>query len=281
MGVKKFKPVTPSLRFKVISDFSEITKSKPERSLLRPLKKTGGRGYRGRICVRRRGGGHKRRYRVIDFKRDKFDMEAKVIAIEYDPNRSARIALVEYLDKERRYIIWPKGLNVGDRIMSVKGRQIDIKPGNCMELKYIPLGTVVHNVELEADKGATLVRSAGSWSQVLAREKGLVHLKLPSGEIRLVKERCKATIGQVGNVEHSSVVHGKAGRRRWLGRRPRVRGVAMNPVDHPHGGGEGKAGQGNPHPVSPWGKPAKGGKTRKPNKRSDKYIISPRGKRKR
>jgi len=276
MGLKKFKPVTPSLRFRVISDFKEITKEEPEKKLTVALKKTGGRNNTGRITVRRRGGGHKRRYRIIDFKRDKFDVEGEVIAIEYDPNRSARIALIEYPDKERRYIIWPHGLNVGDKVISSSDSQVDIKPGNAMKLKYIPLGTIIHNLELEPEKGAKIARSAGCWAQLMAKEKGFAQVKMPSGEIRLLSLECRATIGQVGNIEHSSQMSGKAGRTRWLGRRPRVRGVAMNPVDHPHGGGEGRAGQGNPHPVTPWGKPTKGGKTRKPNKMSDKYIIKRR-----
>jgi len=280
MGIKKFKPVTPSLRFRVISDFSEITKKKPEKALTVALKKSGGRNNHGRITIRRRGGGHKRKYRIIDFKRDKFDVEGEVIAIEYDPNRTARIALVEYPDKEKRYIIWPNELKVGDKIISSYDSHVDIKPGNAMKLKHIPLGTIIHNIELEPDKGAKLIRSAGSWAQVMAKEKGFVHIRMPSGEIRLISLECRATVGQVGNIEHRSFMHGKAGRIRWLGRRPKVRGVAMNPVDHPHGGGEGKAGQGNPHPVTPWGKPTKGSKTRKPNKISDKYIIKRRGKKK-
>ncbi|UCC95429.1 MAG: 50S ribosomal protein L2 [Candidatus Omnitrophota bacterium] len=280
MGIKKFKPVTASSRFRVISDFSEITKNKPEKSLIVALKKSGGRNNYGRITIRRRGGGHKRRYRIIDFKRDKFDIEGKVIAIEYDPNRSARICLVEYPDKEKRYIILPDRLNIGDKIVSASDSQVDIKPGNNMKLKYIPLGTLVHSVELAPQKGAVLVRSAGSWAQVMAKERGFVQLRMPSGEIRLVKQDCRATVGQVGLIEHSSFTHGKAGRTRWFGRRPKVRGVAMNPVDHPHGGGEGKAGQGNPHPVSPWGMPAKGGITRKPKKMSNKYIVKRRVKKK-
>ncbi len=202
------------------------------------------------------------------------------MAIEYDPNRSARLALLEYPDKERRYIIWPKDLKVSDTVISTKDYQAEIKPGNSMKLKYIPLGTLIHNIELEPGKGAVLVRSAGGWAQVLAKEKGYAQLRLPSGEIRLINLECRATIGQAGNVEHASLSLGKAGRMRWLGRRPKVRGVAMNPVDHPHGGGEGKAGQGNPHPVTPWGKPAKGGKTRKPRKKSDKFIIKRRVKKK-
>jgi len=277
MGVKKLKPVTASSRFTVLADFEEITKEKPEKSLLLPLKKTGGRANSGRITVRRRGGGHKRRYRVVDFKRDKFDVEAKVVSIEYDPNRSARIALLEYKDGEKRYIIWPKDLKVGDRVVSGSDSQVEIKNGNAMKLKYIPLSVLVHNVELEPGKGGKLVRSAGSWAQVMGKDRGMVHLKMPSGEIRMVKEECRATIGQVGFIENSSLTLGKAGRRRWLGRRPKIRGVAMNPIDHPHGGGEGKAGQGNPHPVTPWGKPTKGAKTRK-KKMSDKFIVRRRKK---
>ncbi len=278
MGTKRLKPTTPARRFTVISDFKEITKTKPEKSLLRSLKKKGGRNNAGRMTVRRRGGGHKRRYRVIDFKRDKFDVKATVIAIEYDPNRSARIALVEYQDKEKRYILWPKNLKVGDTVISASDSQSDVKPGNCMKLKYLPLGTFVHNVELQKNKGGVFIRSAGSWAQCTAREKGWVQLKMPSGEVRLVNQECRSTVGQIGNIEHSSKVLGKAGRRRWLGHRSKVRGVAMNPVDHPHGGGEGKAGQGNPHPVSPWGKPAKGGRTRKLKKRSNKFIVKKRTK---
>lgn len=276
MGTKKYKAVTPTLRFKVISDFTEITKSTPEKKLTLPLKKTGGRNNFGRVSVRRRGGGHKRRYRVVDFKRDKYDVAGTVAAIEYDPNRSARIALVTYPDGEKRYIIWPDGLAVGNTVMSTSESQAEIRPGNCMKLKYVPLGTTVHNIELEPGRGGAFVRSAGGGVQLMAKEKNLAQLKLPSGEIRLIKLDCRATVGQVGNILHTSCVHGKAGRVRWLGRRPKVRGVAMNPVDHPHGGGEGKAGQGNPHPVTPWGKPTKGAKTRHPKKKSNRYIIKRR-----
>jgi large subunit ribosomal protein L2 len=276
MGIKTFRPTTSSQRFKVVSDFSEVTKATPERSLTIALKKSGGRNNRGRITSRHIGGGHKQRYRIIDFRRDKFDVEADVIAIEYDPNRSARIALLQYPDKERRYIVWPDKLNVGDKVISSGNAQVDIKPGNCMKLEYIPLSTLIHSVELEAGKGATLVRSAGSWAQVMAKEGGFAHLRMPSGEIRMVKINCRATIGRVGLTEHSAFISGKAGRTRWQGKRPYVRGSAMNPVDHPHGGGEGKAGQGNPHPVTPWGKPTKGGKTRKPKKMSNMYIIKRR-----
>jgi large subunit ribosomal protein L2 len=281
MGVKKFKPVTPSLRFKAVSDFSEVTKDKPEKALTVSLKKSGGRNNRGRITSRRRGGGAKRKYRVIDFKRDKFDIEGSVIAIEYDPNRSARIALVEYPDKEKRYIIWPDKLAVGDTVISAFDSQTPIRPGNTMPLKHMPMGTLVHSMELIPGKGAILARSAGSWAQLMAKEKGFAQLRMPSGEVRLIKEECRATVGQVGLAEHSSFKHGKAGRVRWLGRRPKVRGVAMNPVDHPHGGGEGKAGQGNPHPVTPWGKPTKGAKTRKPKNKSNKHIIKRKSKRRR
>jgi large subunit ribosomal protein L2 len=252
---------------------------RPEKSLTVSLQKSGGRNNCGRITIRRRGGGSKRKYRIIDFKRNKFDVEAEVIAIEYDPNRSARIALIQYPDEQRNYIIWPDKLKVGDRIISASDSQVDIKPGNCMKLKYMPMGTLVHNMELEPGRGAVMVRSAGSWAQLMAKEKGFAQLRMPSGEIRLLKVDCRATVGQVGLIEHSSFRHGKAGRVRWLGRRPKVRGVAMNPVDHPHGGGEGKAGQGNPHPVTPWGKPTKGAKTRKPRKKSTKYIVKRRAKR--
>ncbi len=276
MGLKKFKPVTPTLRYKVTSDFSEVTKKKPEKSLTKALRKSGGRNADGRITMRHRGGGHKRRYRLIDFKRDKYDIPGSVVAVEYDPNRSARIALIEYADKERRYIIHPNGLIVGGQVMSASDSQIDIKPGNAMKLEHMPLGTEVHNIELQPGKGGTMVRSAGSSAQVMAKERGFAQLRMPSGEIRLVKLICRATVGQVGNIEHAACVDGKAGKTRWLGRRPKVRGVAMNPVDHPHGGGEGKAGQGNPHPVTPWGKPTKGGKTRKPYKMSKKYILKRR-----
>ena len=278
MGVRKFRPVTPSQRFKVISDFSEITKSQPEKSLTTSLKKSGGRNNRGRITVRRRGGGSKRKYRLIDFKRDKYDVLGEVIAIEYDPNRSARIALIKYPDAELRYIIWPDKLKVGDKVISTADTQADIKPGNCMKLKHMPMGTIIHNIELNPGRGGILARSAGSSAQLMAKERGFAQLRMPSSEIRLVKEDCRATIGQMGLIEHASFRHGKAGKVRWLGRRPKVRGVAMNPIDHPHGGGEGKAGQGNPHPVTPWGKPTKGAKTRNPRNRSSKYIIKRRAK---
>jgi len=281
MGVRKLKPRIPSMRFAVLPDFKEITKNKPEKSLLGPIKKSGGRNNKGRVTIARRGGGHKRKYRLIDFKRDKFDMPAKVLAIEYDPNRSARIAFVEYEDGQRRYILWPKDLSVGSVILSASDYQAEIKPGNCMKIEFIPLGTLVHNIELQKHKGAVLARSAGNWARVMAKEAGLAQIRLPSGEIRLVDLQCRATIGQLGNFEHSSVILGKAGRTRLRGRRSKVRGAAMNPVDHPHGGGEGKAGQGNPHPVTPWGKPTKGGKTRKPKKKSNIFIVKRREKKRR
>lgn len=273
MGIKKYKPTTASLRWTKLSDFTEITKSRPEKSLLKPIKKTGGRNAQGRITTRHRGRGHKRLYRIIDFKRDKFDLPGKVIAIEYDPNRSARIALLEYEDKEKRYILAPSGLKVGDQAISSRNSETDIKPGNFMPLKYIPQGTMIHNIELVVGKGGQIVRSAGSYAQIVVREERFVHLRLPSGEIRLVNGDCLATIGQVGNIEHGDRTLGKAGRARWLGIRPTVRGLAMNPIDHPHGGGEGKKGQGNPHPVSVTGKPTKGYKTRKKAKYSDHFII--------
>lgn len=277
MGIKKYKPKTPGLRMRKGSDFSEVTKKRPEKSLTKALKSSGGRNNRGRITVRRKGGGNKRKYRLVDFKRDKFDATAEVLAIEYDPNRNARLALVKYQDGEKRYIIWPAKLKIKDEVISASESRVAIKPGNSMKLKYMPLGTVVHNIELNPGQGAVFARSAGSWAQLMAREKGFAQLRLASGEIRLVKELNRATVGQVGLGEFSSFSKGKAGKSRWLGKRPKVRGVAMNPVDHPHGGGEGKAGQGNPHPVSPWGKPAKGGTTRR-RKKSDKYIVKKRTK---
>lgn len=276
MGIKKFKPTTHSRRWITGSDFTEITKDRPEKSLLLPLKKTGGRNVYGRITTRHIGGGHKRMLRIIDFRRDLWDTPAKVVAIEYDPNRSGRIALLEYPNKERRYILAPLGLNVGEEVVSSNQKDVEIKAGNCLLLRYIPQGTLIHNVELMKGKGGQIVRSAGSSAQIMAKEGELAHLRLPSGEIRLVSLDCHATIGQVGNVEHEAITVGKAGRSRWLGIRPTVRGLAMNPVDHPHGGGEGKSGQGNPHPVTPWGKPTKGFKTRKKGKYSDKFIIKRR-----
>jgi large subunit ribosomal protein L2 len=276
MGIKKYKPTTPSMRWTKLSDFSEITKQKPEKSLVEPLKKTGGRNNYGRVTVRHRGGGHKRLYRVIDFKRNKFDVPGKVVAFEYDPNRSARIALVEYPDGEKRYILAPLGMNIGDEISSSKESEADIKVGNSMPIRYIPQGMMVHNIELIPGKGGQIARSAGSYAQILAREENYIHVRMPSGEVRLIRPECRATIGQIGNIEHEEQTMGKAGRMRWRGIRPTTRGVAMNPVDHPHGGGEGKAGQGNPHPVSKWGKPTKGYKTRKKEKYSDRYIVKRR-----
>ncbi|MCD6518655.1 MAG: 50S ribosomal protein L2 [Anaerolineae bacterium] len=276
MAIKVYKPTTPSRRGMTGYTFEEITKTKPEKSLLRPLKKKAGRNFRGKITVRHRGGGHKRRYRVIDFKRDKFGIPARVAAIEYDPNRSARIALLVYADGEKRYILAPLGLQVGDQVMS--GPDAEIRVGNALPLERIPLGTMVHNVELYKGRGGQLARAAGTAAQLLAKEGDYVHLRLPSGEVRLVRRECMATIGQVGNVEHSNIKLGKAGRSRWLGRRPHTRGSAMTPRDHPHGGGEGKAPIGLPGPKSPWGKPTLGAKTRR-NKATDKYIIRRRGKR--
>ncbi len=272
MGIKRYKPVTPSRRWMTGYTFEEITKTEPEKSLLAPLKKTGGRNVYGRITVRHRGGGHKRRYRIIDFKRNKFDIPAKVLSIEYDPNRSARIALIQYEDGEKRYIIAPLGLKVGDTVISSRSQVVEVKPGNAMPLRFIPLGTILHNLELYPGKGGQIARSAGTSVQLMAKEGKYAHIKMPSGEVRLFLQDCLATVGQVSNPEHDSIVIGKAGRMRWLGRRPIVRGVAMNPVDHPHGGGEGKAPQGNPHPVSPWGWNTKGKKTRK-KKPSDKLIV--------
>ena len=274
MPVKTVKPTTPGQRQKSISTVEEITKSKPEKSLVRPLKKSGGRNNKGRITSRRRGGGHKRQYRIIDFKRNKFDIPANVAAIEYDPNRSARIALLHYTDGEKRYILSPYGIKVGDQVVSSQ-KKAPLKIGNCLPLSKIPSGLFVHNVELVPGKGAQMVRSAGAGAQVLAKDAGMVTLKLPSGEVRMVDEKCMVTIGEVGNKSHETVKIGKAGRSRWLGRRPKVRGVAMNPVDHPMGGGEGKS-SGGRHPTTPWGKPTKGYKTRKKNKTSNRYITKRR-----
>lgn len=276
MGIKKYKPTTASMRWTSLSDFSEVTKKKPEKGLLEPLKKSGGRNVYGRVTSRHRGGGHKRMYRKIDFKRDKIDQIANVIAIEYDPNRSARIALVEYEDKERRYILAPLELAAGDKILSTEKSDVEIKVGNCMPLKNIAAGTPIHNIELTKGKGGQIVRGAGTSAQITAKEGDFAQVKLPSSEVRLIRTNCKATIGQLGNTEHSAISIGKAGRSRWLGIRPKVRGNAMNPHDHPHGGGEGKAGQGSPHPVTPWGKPTKGFKTRKKIKYSDKFIVRKR-----
>ncbi|MGI6574328.1 MAG: 50S ribosomal protein L2 [bacterium] len=273
MPVKKYKPTSPGRRFVLAPTFEEITKAEPEKSLLTPLKKSGGRNMQGRLTVRHRGGGHKRLYRVIDFKRNKDDIPAKVAAIEYDPNRSARIALLNYADGEKRYILAPVGLQVGDIVES--GPNADIKVGNTLPLRAIPLGTTLHNIEMQPGKGGQLVRSAGAAAQLMAKEGAYAHIRLPSGEVRLIHADCRATIGQVGNVEHENIRIGKAGRTRWLGIRPTVRGVVMNPVDHPHGGGEGKTSAGR-HPVTPWGKPTLGAKTRK-KKPSDRLIVKRRG----
>lgn len=273
MSIKKLKPVTPGTRFRTNFTFEEITKSEPEKSLLVSLKKSGGRNNLGRVTARHRGGGHKRKYRIIDFKRNKFGISAKVIAIEYDPNRSSRIALLHYADGEKRYIIAPDGLKVGDILTSGSGSEIKI--GNALPLKEMPLGSFVHNVELKPGKGGQLGRSAGSSLQLMAREGDFATLKLPSGEVRMVRVDCMATYGSVGNAIHENISLGKAGRSRWLGRRPHTRGVAMNPVDHPMGGGEGKT-SGGGHPVSPWGQKAKGLKTRKRKKQSNKLIIKRR-----
>jgi len=277
MAIRKLKPDTPSRRYMSVSTFEEITKKYPERKLTVSLKKTGGRNNLGRITSRRRGGGHKRRYRIIDFKRNKFDIFGKVIAIEYDPNRSSRIALISYKDEEKRYIIAPDGLKVGDEVISSKENKVPFKKGNTLMLRNIPEGMLIHNIELKPGKGAQMARSAGSYARIMAKENNLVSLKLPSGEIRMVADTCLATLGSVGNKTHENIKIGKAGRSRWLGKRPKVRGVAMNPVDHPHGGGEGRT-SGGRHPVSPWGTPAKGYRTRKKNKQSNKYIVSRRKK---
>ncbi len=274
MSIKKFKPTSPGRRFASVSSFEEITRSKPEKSLVAPMKKTGGRNSLGRVTARHRGGGHKRRYRIIDFRRNKDGIPARVVSVEYDPNRSARIALLQYVDGEKRYIIAPQQLQVGNVIYS--GERTEVNPGCAMPLKNIPLGTLVHNVELKIGKGGQIARSAGAYAQIMAKEGNYVQLRLSSGEVRRVHLECRATIGQVGFPEHENISIGKAGRTRWLGRRPKVRGVAMNPVDHPHGGGEGKT-SGGRHPVTPWGVPTKGFKTRK-KKLSDKYIVKSRGK---
>jgi len=273
MGIRKLKPTSPGRRFQTVNDFSEITASEPEKSLLAPLRKRGGRNNHGRVTAWQRGGGHKRRYRIIDFKRDKFDVPARVSTIEYDPNRSANIALLVYSDGEKRYILAPQNLKVGDEILSAE--KADIRPGNAMKLRNIPLGTLVHNVELKEGKGGQMVRSAGNFAQLMAKEGDLATLRLPSGEIRMVRIDCMATIGQLGNAHHEIISLGKAGRKRWLGKRPNVRGVAMNPVDHPMGGGEGKS-SGGRHPCTPWGKPTKGYKTRDKNKASERYIVKKR-----
>jgi large subunit ribosomal protein L2 len=274
MAVKKVKPTSPGRRFQTFGAFQEITTSTPEKSLLDTLKKSGGRNANGRVTARHRGGGHRRHYRIIDFKRDKTGVPAKVATIEYDPNRSARIALLHYADGEKRYILAPQNLEVGNTVMS--GPDADIQPGNALPLKNIPLGTYIHNIELKMGKGGQIVRSAGTFAQLMAKEDRYALVKLPSGENRMVLITCQATIGQIGNVMHENISLGKAGRKRWLGRRPKVRGVAMNPVDHPMGGGEGRS-SGGRHPCSPWGMPTKGYRTRK-NKRTDKFIVKRRTK---
>ncbi len=273
MAIRTLKPTSPGRRFMTVNDFAEITTGKPEKSLLVPLKRTGGRNNTGRITAWQRGGGHKRRYRIIDFRRNKFGVPARVATIEYDPNRSAHIALLVYADGEKRYILAPQNLKVGDTVVS--DEKTDIRPGNAMKLRNVPLGTLVHNVELKESKGGQMVRSAGSYAQLMAKEGDHATLRLPSGEIRMVRLECMATVGQISNPQHEIISIGKAGRSRWLGKRPNVRGVAMNPVDHPMGGGEGKS-SGGRHPCTPWGKPTKGAKTRKKNKNSDRYIVKKR-----
>ncbi|MCP4665986.1 MAG: 50S ribosomal protein L2 [Deltaproteobacteria bacterium] len=274
MGVKTNKPTSPGRRFQSSSTFEEITRKRPEKSLLRPLRKSGGRNSMGRITVRHRGGGHKRKYRVVDFKRDKDGIPARIASIEYDPNRGANIALLHYADGEKRYILAPHKSQVGDRVMSGTGSEI--RPGNALPLREIPMGTNIHNVELNAGHGGQLARGAGNYARLMAKEGKYAQIKLPSGEVRMVLQDCRATIGQVGSLDHENISIGKAGRNRWLGKRPRVRGVAMNPVDHPHGGGEGKS-SGGRHPVTPWGVPTKGYKTRV-KKASDKLIVKRRNK---
>ena len=274
MAIKKFKPTSPARRFMTVSAFDEITKFEPERSLLKPLKKNAGRNSYGRITVRHRGGGNKQKYRIIDFKRNKFDIPATVIGIEYDPNRSANIALLQYEDGEKRYILAPVGLTDGDTVIS--SATADIKPGNTLPISAIPVGTLIHNIELSPGKGGQLVRAAGNSAQLMAKENEYAQVRLPSGEVRMIRINCLATIGQVGNLDHENISIGKAGRRRHMGIRPTVRGVVMNPNDHPHGGGEGKSPIGMPSPVTPWGKPALGLKTRKKNKQSNKFIVKRR-----
>lgn len=271
MGVKKYKPTSPAIREMTVLSNEEITKKDPEKSLLVDLNRTGGRNAHGKITVRHRGGGAKKKYRIIDFKRDKDGIPGKVVAIEYDPNRTSNIAFINYADGEKRYIIAPLGLKVGDVIES--GEDADIKVGNTLPLRNIPVGTNIHNIELKAGKGAQLVRSAGAEAQLMGKEGNYATVRLPSGEFRLIRLECKATIGQVGNIEHENITIGKAGRTRHMGIRPTVRGSVMNPNDHPHGGGEGKAPIGMPSPLTPWGKPALGYKTRKKNKKSDQYIV--------
>ncbi len=275
MGVKEFKPTSPGRRFMSGLTFEEITKKKPEKALLTKVKKTGGRNSSGKITTRHIGGGHKRRFRIIDFKRDKFEITGKIFGIEYDPNRSANIALIHYVDGDKRYILAPLGVKVGEIIVSSKKPDTEVKEGNAMPLRYVPLGTFIHNVEMKPEKGGQLARSAGSYAQLVAKEGDYGQIRLPSGEVRMVHLTCMATIGQVGNIDHENITIGKAGKPRWLGIRPTVRGMAMNPVDHPLGGGEGRT-KGGRHPCSPWGQLAKGKKTRK-NKRTDKFIVKKRG----
>ncbi len=274
MAVKKYSPITPARRFMTSLDFSDLSKVEPEKSLLEPIKKSGGRNSYGRITVRHQGGGNRQKYRVIDFKRDKDGIKAKVATIEYDPNRTANIALLNYVDGEKRYILAPVGLGVGDIVES--GESSDIKPGNALPLSNIPVGSLIHNIELKPGKGGQMVRAAGNAAQLMAKEGEYAQIRLPSGEVRMVRINCKATIGQIGNIEHENVKVGKAGRKRWMGVRPTVRGVVMNPVDHPHGGGEGKSPIGRPSPVTPWGKPTLGYKTRKKKSKSDKFIVKRR-----
>jgi large subunit ribosomal protein L2 len=276
MAVKRFKPTSPGRRFATVSTFEEITKTEPEKSLLAPLSKKAGRNSYGRITVRHQGGGHKRAYRIIDFKRNKDDVPAKVAAIEYDPNRTANIALLHYTDGEKRYILAPLGLRVGQNVVS--GLKVEVRPGNAMPLRSIPTGTFVHNIEMKIGHGGQLARSAGTAAQLAAKEGETAFIRLPSGELRLVPIDCRATVGQIGNIEHENLTIGKAGRSRWMGRRPTVRGSVMNPCDHPHGGGEGRAPIGLKRPVTPWGKPTLGYKTRKKNKASDKMIVRRRKK---
>ncbi|MBD3381773.1 MAG: 50S ribosomal protein L2 [candidate division Zixibacteria bacterium] len=273
MAIKKFKPYTPSMRFRTVASFEEVTKTRPERSLVKILKKSGGRNNKGRITIFQRGGGHKRYYRVIDFKRDKIGIPARVAAIEYDPNRSARIALLYYADGEKRYMLAPNGLRVDDKVVS--GPDVEVKIGNATPLQRVPLGSFVHNVEMIPGRGGQFARSAGTMAVLAAKEGKMAHIKMPSGEVRLIPLKCYATIGQVGNIDHENIIWGKAGKSRWLGFRPNVRAVAMNPVDHPMGGGEGRS-SGGRHPCTPWGKPTKGYKTRKKGKLSDKYIVKRR-----
>jgi large subunit ribosomal protein L2 len=273
MALKEYKPTSAARRHMTVSDFAEVTKVKPEKKLTVTMKKSGGRNNHGHITTRHIGGGHKRRYRLIDWRRDKDGVPAKVAAIEYDPNRTARIALLHYLDGEKRYILAPIGVNVGDTLVSGDG--VDVRPGNALPVKSIPVGTVIHNVEAQPGSGSKMIRTAGSFGQLMAKEGKYAQIRMPSGEVRQVLVDCKAVVGQLSNIESSSVRVGKAGKSRWKGIRPTVRGLAMNPVDHPHGGGEGKSGQGNPHPVSPWGQKTKGLKTRN-NRRTDKFIVSRR-----